>query len=49
MKNFFKNKNNLQKISVCLGILKGVISLALLTSIGTPDFKIYDAKIGKKY
>lgn len=49
MKNFFKSKNNLQKISVSLGIIKGLISLALLTSFTQPDFKIYDAKIGRKF
>jgi hypothetical protein len=43
--NFFKNKTNLQKISVCLGIIKGCISLALLTNLGNPDFKQYDQKV----
>lgn len=47
---FFTNMNRLKQISVCLGILKGIISLALLTSIVQPDFKEYDKRVqGRKY
>jgi hypothetical protein len=45
------NQLKLKKISVTLGIIKGVISLLLLTSVVTPDFKEYDnnLKYGRKF